>query len=148
MCLGCKLCWAVFVTSSVAFLLLFNWAWRSKWSLPRKFFALRFAIKLFIQNATKFSCRWSLGFNRAENRYLTAFSPSFAIFFAVINRNRRMPSDSSQMLNSIQTKQVNKVKPNVNRTSVTDGVVVSPSSYNRWVREECGNWGNLSLKLC
>lgn len=53
---------------------------------------------------------------------------------AVINRNRRMPSEgSNQMLNSIQTKQVNKVKPNVNRPSIPDGVVVSPSSYNRWV---------------
>lgn len=37
------------------------------------------------------------------------------------------------MLNSIQTKQVNKVKPNVNRPPIPDGVVVSPSSYNRWV---------------
>lgn len=53
---------------------------------------------------------------------------------SVINRNRRMPSEgSNQMLNSIQTKQVNKVKPNVNRPSIPDGVVVSPSSYNRWV---------------
>ncbi|KAL7018336.1 hypothetical protein ACKWTF_010719 [Chironomus riparius] len=52
-----------------------------------------------------------------------------------INRNRRMPSVSSgshQMLNSIQTKQVNKVKPNVNRPpNGAEGVVVSPSSYNR-----------------
>lgn len=44
---------------------------------------------------------------------------------------------SHQMLNSIQTKQVNKVKPNINRPpngngngNGTDGVV-SPSSYNR-----------------
>lgn len=54
---------------------------------------------------------------------------------SVINRNRRMPSVSSgshQMLNSIQTKQVNKVKPNVNRPpNGAEGVVVSPSSYNR-----------------
>ncbi|KAG5672707.1 hypothetical protein PVAND_002814 [Polypedilum vanderplanki] len=53
----------------------------------------------------------------------------------LINRNKRMPSVSSgshQMLNSIQTKQVNKVKPNVNRPpNGAEGVVVSPSSYNR-----------------
>jgi potassium large conductance calcium-activated channel subfamily M alpha protein 1 len=42
-----------------------------------------------------------------------------------------MPSvGSNQMLNSIQTKQVNKVKPNVNRQP-PDNVIVSPSSYNR-----------------
>lgn len=51
-----------------------------------------------------------------------------------------MPSVSSgshQMLNSIQTKQVNKVKPNVNRPpNGAEGVVVSPSSYNRYVDQQ------------
>lgn len=51
----------------------------------------------------------------------------------MINRNRRMPSiGSNQILNSIATKQVNKVKPNVNRQPPPDGVIVSPSSYNRY----------------
>lgn len=59
----------------------------------------------------------------------------FNFQLSVINRNRRMPSDSNQMLNSIQTKQVNKVKPNVNRPPIPDGVVVSPSSYNRYVKK-------------
>lgn len=66
-----------------------------------------------------------------------AFNDKAILFdFSVINnRNRRMPSvGSSQMLNSIQTKQVNKVKPNVNRPPIPDGVVVSPSSYNRYVQ--------------
>ena len=53
---------------------------------------------------------------------------------SVINRNRRMPSlGSNQILNSIATKQVNKVKPNVNRQPPPDGVIVSPSSYNRYI---------------
>lgn len=43
---------------------------------------------------------------------------------------------SHQMLNSIQTKQVNKVKPNINRPPTNGNgngtdCVVSPSSYNR-----------------
>ncbi|XP_021693178.1 calcium-activated potassium channel slowpoke isoform X31 [Aedes aegypti] len=47
----------------------------------------------------------------------------------LINRNRRSTvlTDSNQMLNS--TKQVNKVKPNVNRQPPDN--IVSPSTYNR-----------------
>ena len=42
-----------------------------------------------------------------------------------------MPTNgSNQMLNN-STKQVNKVKPNVNRQPPDS--VVSPSTYNRWV---------------
>ncbi|KAL7018335.1 hypothetical protein ACKWTF_010719 [Chironomus riparius] len=66
-----------------------------------------------------------------------------------INRNRRMPSVSSgshQMLNSIQTKQVNKVKPNVNRPpNGAEGVVVSPSSYNRPAETEANPYAGYQL---
>ncbi|XP_062702875.1 calcium-activated potassium channel slowpoke isoform X29 [Aedes albopictus] len=50
-------------------------------------------------------------------------------YIDVINRNRRSTvlTDSNQMLNS--TKQVNKVKPNVNRQPPDN--IVSPSTYNR-----------------
>ncbi|KAL7018316.1 hypothetical protein ACKWTF_010719 [Chironomus riparius] len=67
----------------------------------------------------------------------------------LINRNRRMPSVSSgshQMLNSIQTKQVNKVKPNVNRPpNGAEGVVVSPSSYNRPAETEANPYAGYQL---
>lgn len=65
--------------------------------------------------------------------HVQCFDNIILIFFSVINRNRRMPSiGSNQILNSIATKQVNKVKPNVNRQPLPDGVIVSPSSYNRY----------------
>lgn len=64
------------------------------------------------------------------------FSSLLFSLLSVINRNnRRIPSVGSnhdQMLNSINNKQVNKVKPNVNRHP--DSTVVSPSTYNRWVK--------------
>lgn len=65
----------------------------------------------------------------------TCLSRSLSVINRNANRTQRMPSvGSNQMLNSIQTKQVNKVKPNVNRPPIPDGVVVSPSSYNRYAQ--------------
>lgn len=59
----------------------------------------------------------------------------FPFLFAVINRNGRRTNGTGNgstglHMNSIAAKQVNKVKPTINRQQV-EGQVISPSQYNR-----------------
>lgn len=100
--------------------------------------------------------QWKLRFYVRVSGALLDFSQQNHIIVSVINRNDRrsnggvagaqqpnaqqqqqlQPSQRQQQLANLQPnsiKQVNKVRPNVNRQPTDSRDAISPSTYNRWI---------------